>query len=109
MPRSRSHRFAASKSPSVSWSARLQSIIGAPVSARSCMTSFAGMSAIGDLLHGSSLCLRLGSGLRLGLGFGLALHLALRHLLLAGVDRVGEHARHERARADRVVVAGDDV
>src|SRR5262245_40939659 len=49
MPRSRRSFFAASRSASVSWSARLASIIPAPVSSRSCFTSVAGMSAIGVL------------------------------------------------------------
>src|SRR4051812_50062726 len=47
MPFSRRTRTAASMSPFVSWSARLQSIIGAPVWSRSSFTSAAEISAIG--------------------------------------------------------------
>src|SRR5436309_14554163 len=51
MPFSRRTRIAASMSPFVSCSARLQSIIGAPVRSRSSLTSAAEISAIGlDLL-----------------------------------------------------------
>src|SRR5436190_15492140 len=65
MPFSRRSRFAASRSPFVSSSARLQSIIPAPVWSRSSLTSFAEISAIGALAlrGGGRLCL----GLRLWL------------------------------------------
>ena len=46
MPFSRSSLTASSKSPSVSWSARLQSIIPALVASRSCFTSAAEISVI---------------------------------------------------------------
>src|SRR5215470_3252404 len=50
MPRSRRRTTAASMSPFVSCSARLQSIIGAPVWSRSSLTSAAEISAIGASL-----------------------------------------------------------
>src|SRR5436309_11873592 len=86
MPFSRRTRTAASMSPFVSWSARFESIIGAPVMSRSSLTRVAEISAIGAhlLLNGLAL---LGHGLALlrdGLALlrdGLAL---LRDGLLAG-------------------------
>src|SRR5205807_3716863 len=56
MPFSRSRRTAASMSPFVSWSARLQSIIGAPVWSRSALTSAAEISAIRRHLFGREPC-----------------------------------------------------
>src|SRR4051812_21641549 len=58
MPFSRRTRTAASMSPFVSCSARLQSIIGAPVWSRSSLTSAAEISAIRAALLGSRLLLR---------------------------------------------------
>src|SRR5436305_14070490 len=71
MPFSRRTRTAASMSPFVSWSARFESIIGAPVMSRSSLTRVAEISAIGAhlLLNGLAL---LGHGLAL-LRDGLAL------------------------------------
>ena len=43
------------------------------------------------------------------LAVALARHLVRRHTLLAGLDPVGDRLDHERARADRVVVARDHV
>src|SRR5262249_46272342 len=121
-PFSRSRRIAASMSPLVSCRARLQSIIGAPVRSRSSLTSAAEISAICARLLCDRLLLLLGNllltrrallvvALRGGLLFGrpLLLDLPGRHLLLARVDPVGDRAHDEIARADRVVVAGDDV
>src|SRR5919204_1074754 len=139
IPFSRRTRTAASMSPFVSCSARLQSIIGAPVWSRSSLTSAAEISAIRrDLLHlirrrgnlpvppsrlprsasaDGSLRDRLLTGCDL-------LVVALRHrlllrgwgrevsgrrLLLACRDSVGDDAHDQVAGADRVVVAGDDV
>src|SRR5204863_9233719 len=51
MPRSRRRTIAASMSPFVSWRARLQSIIPAPVRSRSSLTSAAEISAIRLLLR----------------------------------------------------------
>src|SRR5437588_3623600 len=152
MPCSRRSRLAASRSPFVSCSARLQSIIPAPVWSRSSLTSFAEISAIGALLCvcGSRLRSRLfGSGLlggrlvrgRLVSGrlagrllarrddlvvpfrHGLRLlrggrlgavavrlgELPRRHLRLARGDPVGDRSDDQAARANRVVVAGNDV
>src|SRR5437764_4064272 len=132
MPFSRRTRTAASMSPFVSWSARFESIIGAPVMSRSSLTRVAEISAIGAhlLLNGFAL---LGHGLALlrdGLLAGghllvVALwdrrrlrrdffrrgraELAGRHLLLTRVDPVGDRAHDQVAGADRVVVAGDDI
>src|SRR3954447_6118606 len=86
MPFSRRTRTAASMSPFVSWRARLQSIIGAPVWSRSSFTSAAEISAIGlrllsDGRFGDG---RLGDG-RLGDGrFGDGL-LAGRDLLVVAL------------------------
>ena len=58
---------------------------------------------------------RLGFGCRLGLGDHAAVsvladgELPLGHLRLAGRETVGDRADDQAARADRVVVAGDDV
>src|SRR5947207_14081038 len=119
-------------SPFVSWSARFESIIGAPVMSRSSLTRVAEISAIGAnlLLNGLAL-LRDGLALlRDGLlagGYLLVValwdrrrlrraffrrgraELARRHLLLTRVDPVGDRAHDQVAGADRVVVAGDDI
>src|ERR687891_572922 len=108
IPRSRRSVRAASRSPSVSTSARLQSIIPAPVRSRSSLTSAAGISVtgtpprpreratprprrrlLGALLRGRLLGTRLlGGGRRLAgllLGGGCR-HLLGGHLRLAGLD-----------------------
>src|SRR5205823_10695292 len=72
MPFSRSSVTAASMSPFVSWSARLQSIIPAPVRSRSSLTSAAEISAIGLVLR------RLGGCLGGGLGFSVRGRLGCR-------------------------------
>src|SRR5690349_20460127 len=81
MPFSRSTRTAASMSPFVSCSARLLSIIGAPVMSRSSLTSAAAISAIRRHLFGD----RLFAGRGLGDGLfarGDLLVVALRNGLL---------------------------
>src|SRR5262249_36518365 len=129
MPFSRRRRTAASMSPFVSTSARLLSIIGAPVRSRSSLTSAAEISAIatdllrrnGRLRRGNLLALR---GLRrrlrtlrdllvvaFGNGFPLRgrLHrrrgrrceVGRRRLLLAGGDAVRDPPPGQGARADR--------
>src|SRR3989442_627035 len=127
MPFSRSRRTAASMSPFVSWSARLQSIIGAPVRSRSSLTSAAEISAIRSHFLGNVLLARrllarrdlfvvaLGHRrLLLLLGGGGAVRRRRREvggrpLLLSGCDAVGDHPHDQLARADGVVVAGNDV
>src|SRR5579862_4642722 len=109
IPFSRSRTIAASMSPFVSTSACLLAIIPAPVRSRSSLTSAAAISAIGDrhLLRDLRLA---GLERRLLLGLGRARLEVLRlHFLLAGLDGVGDHSGDQRARADGVVVAGDDV
>ena len=164
MPFSRRRTTAASMSPFVSCSARLQSIIPVPVRSRSSRTSWAEISAAiycllfpsGRVAEGGfRRCLGLGAlpaplpqplgtplsasvagsgsspagassatvsapgplgrrgGLPAARGLRLLgrrrLELLRRDLVLAGLDRVGERADDEVARADRVVVARDDV
>src|SRR5689334_25072564 len=86
MPFSRRRTIAASMSPFVSWSARFESIIPAPVRSRSSLTRVAAISAIRRLLrrHGRRIRLRSALGLRiltgrhrdgLALAFGIGLHL----------------------------------
>src|SRR5437867_1782231 len=123
MPFSRRIRTAASMSPFASCRARLQSIIGAPVWSRSSLTSAAEISAIGaHLLGDRSLCGLLLTGRNLlvvAFRSGLLLlgrRTVLRssevrrcRLLLAGLDPVGDRPHDQIARANRVVVAGNDV
>src|SRR4051794_35353607 len=127
MPFSRRTRTAASMSPFASCSARLQSIMGAPVRSRSSLTSAAEISAIGlrILCHRllsrryllfarrDLLVVALGNRLRF-LGGGGAVRrsrseIGRRGLLLARCDAVGDDANDQIAGADRVVVAGNDV
>src|SRR3954454_23724533 len=120
MPFSRRTRTAASMSPFVSWSARLQSIIGAPVWSRSSFTSAAEISAIGLGLLRDRLVARRHT-LVVALGYGLLVRALLAvargsrrevrrsRLLLSGRDAVGDDAHDQIARADRVVVPRDDV
>src|SRR3954469_16544348 len=139
MPFSRRTRTAASMSPFVSCRARLQSIIGAPVWSRSSFTSAAEISAIGlrllryrrlrdrrlrdtrlrdrrlrdRLLAGRDLLVvALGHRRLLRRGAvagGCGREVRRRRLLLSGRDAVGENTHDQVARADRVVVPGDDV
>src|SRR5262245_10349546 len=120
MPFSRNSRTAASMSPFVSCSARLLSIIGAPVRSRSSLTSAAAISAIGgDLLGNRLFALRLFARRDLlGVAFRDCLLLFLlrrrgevgrRRLLLACLDAVRDHADDQVAGADGVVVARNDV
>src|SRR5215813_4959097 len=104
MPFSRNRRTAASMSPFVSCSARLLSIIGAPVRSRSSLTSAAAISAIGgDLLGNRLFALRLFARRDLlGVAFRDCLLLLFllrrrgevgrRRLLLACLDAVRDHA-----------------
>src|SRR5580765_8849005 len=103
MPFSRRTRTAASMSPFVSCSARLQSIIGAPVWSRSSLTSAAEISAIRASLLGSRLLLRrnlLLLGGRLGRSFGR------RHL---GGRPVGRGRRREVGGSRLLLSRGDSV
>ena len=137
MPFSRSNVRAASRSPPVSSSARLQSIIPAPVWSRSSFTRLAeivvdirpppppaprralrsrralllGGRLLGGLFLGGGLlvCGKLLARLFLRRRLRLLRHLGGVDELLAGLDAVGEHLRDERARADGVVVSGNDV
>src|ERR1700752_4915726 len=99
-------------SPFASWSACWQAIIPAQVRSRSSLTRPAEISAINglDLRRGGGL---LGLALRSGgCRFGAVrrrLEVAPPDPLLALLDRVGDHSGDQRARADGVVVAGDDV
>src|SRR3954470_11767082 len=119
MPFSRRTRTAASMSPFVSWSARLQSIIGAPVWSRSSFTSAAEISAIGlgllrDRLvarrHPLVVALREGLLVREGRAVARGSRREVRRsrLLLSGRDAVGDDAHDQIARADRGVVPRDD-
>src|SRR5437763_3857649 len=132
IPFSRSRRTAASMSPFVSCSARLQSIIGAPVWSRSSLTRAAEISAIcrhltllgrrlghGSLPHGSLGSGSLGSGSlgcrRLGGGSFRDGLLARRHLLVVALGhrrRVGRGAvrrcRPLEVRRRRLLLAGGD-
>src|SRR5579864_9407741 len=112
IPFSRRRTIAASMSPFVSCSACLQAMIPAPVRSRSSFTRLAEISAINglDLLgRGRLLGLVLRRRrFRLGAVRG-RLEVAHADLLLALLDRVGDDARDQRARADGVVVARDDV
>src|SRR5512132_3477384 len=101
MPFSRNTRMAASMSPFVSCSARLQSIIGAPVRSRSSLTSAAAISAIGLHLLGDRLLARrdllvvaFGDGLflRSGCTVRRRREVGRRGLLLSSSDPVGHDA-----------------
>src|SRR5688572_25431411 len=135
----RNSSTALSKSPSLSMSAFLQSIMPAPVASRRRFTSFAVISAIcsslvvvcrvtgrrgGNLCRGDTRFTRrrlgrsLGSGLRLLLGDLGFFGLAARGSSIAGAlgghvatfhHRVGNDPRHDLARADGVIVTGDQV
>src|SRR5439155_26269135 len=104
IPFSRSRRTAASMSPFVSCSARLQSIIGAPVWSRSSLTRAAEISAIGLDLFGDRLLSRRDL-LVVAFRHGLLLfdpgasvrdrrlgEVRRGRLLLARGDAVGDHA-----------------
>src|SRR5437764_553074 len=127
IPFSRSRRTAASMSPFVSCSARLQSIIGAPVWSRSSLTRAAEISAIcrhltllgrrlghGSLAHGSLGSGRLGCR-RLGGGSFREGLLARRHPLVVALGHrrcVGRGAvrrcRPLEVRRRRLLLAGGD-
>src|SRR5437773_12504749 len=102
MPFSRSRRTAASISPFVSCSARLVSMIGAPVWSRSSLTSAAEISAIRlhllghRLFHGGNL---------LGVGRGRGLALRHRLLLLRSAIRL---RRRREVRRGGLLLAGRD-
>ena len=109
-----------STSPAVSSSARLQSIIPAPVASRSSLTSDAlivVLTPTHPFRHGGRLELGLGLGApsaavplqRHRSGRRLRRHLGRGHLRPAGSNAVGDDPGDEVARPDRVVVAGDDV